>query len=61
MQVTANIHSKKGLDTPTDIVTIIEHRDNNHVIAEYNGQICTAIFNPFVGIYYVDDIYGIQK
>jgi hypothetical protein len=57
-QSTANIHSRKGTDTPTDTVTIIEHRDNNHVIAEYNGQRYSAIFNPFVGMYYVDDVYG---
>jgi hypothetical protein len=55
---TAIIHSRKGTDTPTDTVTIIEHKDNNNVIAEYKGQRCTAIFNPFVGMYYVDDVYG---
>ncbi len=54
----AYIHSKKGTNSPTDTVTIIKHEDNNHVIAEYNGQRYTAIFNPFVGMYYVDDIYG---
>ena len=55
---TAMIHSRKGMDIPTDTVTIIEHRDNNNVVAEYNGQRYTAIFNPFVCLYYVDDIYG---
>lgn len=52
--VNAMIHSLKDLDT----ATIISHTDNNHVIAEYKGGRCTAIFNPFVGFYYVDDIYG---
>ena len=31
---------------------------DNLYLAEYNGVKCTAIFNPFVGRYYVDDIYG---
>ncbi len=53
------IHSRKGTDSPTDTVTIIEHKDNNHDIAEYKGQRCTAIFNPFAGMYYVDDVYGV--
>jgi hypothetical protein len=57
-QTIANIHSKKGTDNPTDTVTIVEHTDNNHVIAEYNGQRYSAIFNPFSGMYYVDDVYG---
>lgn len=52
--VQAMIHSIKVLDT----ATIISHTDNNHVIAEYKGERCSAIFNPFVGIYYVDDKYG---
>ena len=51
----AHIHS---LDGKMDTVTIIEHRDNNHVIAEYKGKRYTAVFNPFVWAYYVDDIYG---
>ena len=40
-------------------VTIISHTDNNNVIAEYNGKRCTAIYNVFNGLYYVDDVYGI--
>ena len=40
-------------------VTIISHTDNNHVIAEYKGHRYTAIYNIFVGLYYVDDLYGI--
>lgn len=39
--------------------TILHEKNNNDVIAEYNGKRCTAVFNPFVGLYYVDDIYGI--
>lgn len=54
MKVLAMVHSLKDLAE----VEIIEHKDNNNVIAEYKGQKCTAIFNVFVGRYYVDDIYG---
>jgi len=39
-------------------VTIISHKDNNNVIAQYKGQRCTAIYNTFNGLYYVDDVYG---
>ena len=38
---------------------ILHEKNNNDVIAEYNGKRCTAVYNPFVGLYYVDDIYGI--
>jgi len=40
-------------------VTILHQNGNNDVVAEYNGTRCTAIFNPFVGLYYVDDVYGV--
>lgn len=40
-------------------VTILHEKNNNDVIADYNGKRCTAVFNPFVGLYYVDDIYGV--
>lgn len=39
-------------------VTIISHTDNNNVVAEYQGQRYTAIYNVFSSLYYVDDIYG---
>ena len=39
--------------------TIGEKIGDNLYVAEYNGIKCTAIFNPFVGRYYVDDVYGI--
>ena len=40
-------------------VTILHEKGNNDVIAEYKGVRCTAIYNPFSGLYYVDDIYGV--
>ena len=57
----AYIHSLKDKQTDINVAaeaTIIEHPDNNNVIAEYQGIRCRAIFNPFVSAYYVDDIYG---
>ena len=54
-EIQAHIHSLGG---KFDTVTIIEHKDNNHVIAQYHGDYYTAIFNPFVGQYYVDDKFG---
>ena len=53
--VDAMVHSLKGLAE----VEIVEHKDNNHCLARYIGKLCTAIFNPFSGYYYVDDIFGV--
>lgn len=39
-------------------VEIIGKTGDNEYVAEYNGIRCTAIFNPFAGRYYVDDVYG---
>ena len=30
-------------------------------LAEYNGVKCHAIYNPFVGRYFVDDVYGVIR
>jgi hypothetical protein len=49
------VHSLNDLDE----VTIISEDGPNNVVAEYKGKRCTAIFNPFSGLYYVDDVYGV--
>ena len=49
------VHSLRDLA----MVEIVEHTDNNHCLARYDGKLCTEIFNPFSGYYYVDDIYGV--
>ena len=54
LNVQAMVHSKQALDW----VIVLEIRDNNNVIAEYNGKRYTAIYNVFNGYYYVDDLYG---
>lgn len=46
----AQVHSLQALDE----VTILHEKGNNDIIAEYNGKRCTAIFNPFVYLYYVE-------
>lgn len=51
----AVIHSLNG---QTAKVLVLSHRDNNHIIVQYQGETYTAIFNPLRGIYYVDDLYG---
>ena len=56
------IHSlKKDGQGQLAEATIIKEIGDNVYLADYNGVRCTAIFNFFVGRYYVDDIYGIQK
>jgi len=50
----AMIHSLKD----TDLVLILHENGANDVIAEYNSKRFTAVYNPFVGLYYVDDVYG---
>ena len=39
---------------------ILERIGDNLYLAEYTGVRCTAIFNIFVGRYFVDDVYGVQ-
>ena len=53
--ILAHIYSLGGA---LDTVTIVEHKDNNHVIAQYHGKYYTAVFNPYVGHYYIDDKFG---
>lgn len=57
MKTLAMVHSIQKLVE----VEIVEHRNNNDVIALYKGKKYTAIFNPFVCYYYVDDLYGAIK
>lgn len=40
---------------------IVLQEDNNHCQAVYNQQLCTAVYNPFSGLHYVDDKYGVIK
>ena len=53
-KIQAMVNSQHGLCE----VEIIKHEDTNNVIAKYKGTLYTAVYNPFTGLYYVDDIYG---
>jgi len=56
------IHSlKKGEVSGLAEAVILEKIGDNQYLAEYNGIKCTAIYNPFVGRYYVDDVYGVRQ
>ena len=56
------IHSlKNGEKNVLAEATIIKRLGDNDYLAEYNGVKCHAIFNPYVGTYFVDDKYGIIK
>lgn len=64
MKVNAYIHSLKDHAHDRNVLgeaEIIERIGDNLYLAEYNGVRCTAIFNCFVGRFYVDDVYGIQR
>lgn len=50
----AMIHSKNDFDN----VQIVFQNGYNDVIALYNNNYYSAVFNLFVQCYYVDDIYG---
>lgn len=63
MRVMAYIHSLKDKEHDRHVLgeaTIIKNIGDNLYLADYNGVKCTAIFNPFTGRYYVDDIYGLR-
>ena len=56
METECIIHSLGG--KPAN-ATIVRKIGDNQYEAEYRGVRCTAIFNPFSGYYYVDDVSGI--
>jgi len=56
------IHSlKQGEKNVLAEATIIKKLGDNDYLADYNGVKCRAMFNPFVGRYFVDDKYGVIK
>lgn len=62
MKVEAYIHSLQNKVTGEHAMgeaEIIQKIGDNLYVAEYNGVRCTAIFNHFVGRYFVNDVYGI--
>ena len=64
MKVEAYIHSLKDRTNDRNVLgeaEIVKKIGDNLYLAEYNGVKCTAIFNWFVGKYFVDDLYGIMQ
>ena len=64
MKVQAYIHSLKDHVHDRHVLgeaEIIQQIGDNLYLAEVNGVRCTAIFKPFTGRYFVDDVYGVQK
>ena len=56
------LHSlKQGEKNVLGEATILKRLGDNDYLAEYNGVKCHAMFNPFVGRYFVDDVYGIVR
>ena len=56
------IHSlKQGETHVLGEATILKRLGDNDYLAEYNGVKCHAIFNPFAGRYFVDDVYGVIR
>ena len=54
----AMIHSKHAMGS----VEILEHvGDNDYIVLTEDLVKCHAIFNPFVGCYYADDVYAVVK
>jgi hypothetical protein len=53
-----HIHSLNGKMREA---AIVEKTGDNRYVAEFGGVRCSAIFNPFVGHFYVDDKYGVIK
>lgn len=64
MKVEAYIHSLKDHINNRHVLGEVEIREkigDNLYLAEYQSIRCTAIFNPFIGRYFVDDVYGILE
>lgn len=61
-KVLARIHSKNGKE---ELVAVYDKKTvdgcTTYFVETKDGMKCTAIYNPFVGCYFADDIYGIIK
>lgn len=55
------IHSlKQGENHVLGEATILKRLGDNDYLAEYNGVKCHAIFNPFAGRYFVNDVREVE-
>ena len=54
----AHIHSLNGEMREVTVLETKYTRNSTLYIVDYEGILCTAIFNFFSGDYYADDVYG---
>ena len=54
----AHIHSLNGEMREVTVLETRYNRNSTYYIVDYEGILCTAVFNFFVGAYYADDVYG---
>lgn len=40
---------------------IVRFEDNNHCRAVFGNKLCSAVYNPYTGMFYVDDIYTLLR
>lgn len=57
--VLAMVHSEKKRG-PQQVEYLEQTGANTHRVKTPAGVICTAIYNPFSGLYYADDIYAAE-
>ncbi|MFR8872589.1 MAG: hypothetical protein ACLVHV_03415 [Oscillospiraceae bacterium] len=55
LQAQAMIHS---LNSKRDVL-ILSFEDINHCRAVFGNKLGTAVYNPYAGLFYVDDVYGV--
>lgn len=55
MKVGARVHSMHGQMCAVELLTKIG--DNDYLVKLPSGTVCHAIYNPFAGCYYADDVY----
>lgn len=60
MHFKAMVHSQRDKG-PQQIEILDKVGDNKYICLTPDGVKCYAIFNPFSGLYYADDIYEVIK
>ena len=58
-RVLAMVHSEESKG-PQLCAYLARTGDNTHRVRTPAGVVCTAIFNPFTGLYNADDIYAAE-
>lgn len=60
MRFKAMVHTQEEKG-PQQIEILDKIGDNQYICLTPDGVKCHAIFNPFSGLYYADDKYGVVK